>query len=122
LKRRYSKTGWQVASELLRRGKSSGTGMKGGGGGTPFFSLYHKYSAGCMVLGDNVKVASVSVLVEEVNILITSALSSLHILDKASVMLHTRRLENKTPLRYSDTVPSGGVEVSEDMRKNFFFL
>jgi len=75
-----------------------------------------------MVLGDNVKVASVSVLVEEVNILITSALSSLHILDKASVMLHARRLENKTPLRYSDTVPSGGVEVSEDMRKNFFFL
>jgi len=102
LKRRYSKTGWQVASELLRRGKSSGNRHEGCGG-IPYFSLYHKYSAGCMVLGDNVKVASVSVLVEEVNILITSALSSLHILDKASVILHARRLENRTPLRYNDT-------------------
>jgi hypothetical protein len=52
-----------------------------------------------MVLGDNVKVASVSVLEEEVNILITSALSSLHILDKASVVLYARSLENMTPLR-----------------------
>jgi len=52
-----------------------------------------------MVLRDNVKVASVSVFVEEVNILITSALSSLHILDKLSVILYARRLENMAPLR-----------------------
>jgi len=98
LKRRHSKTGWQVASELLKRGKSSGNRHEGCGvGGIPYFSLYHKYSAVCMVLRDNVKVASVSVLVEEVNILITSALSSLHILDKASVILYARRLENMTP-------------------------
>lgn len=52
-----------------------------------------------MVLGDNVKVASVSVLEEEVNILITSALSSLHISDKAAVLLCARSLGNVTPLR-----------------------
>lgn len=97
MKRRYSKTCWQVASELLRRGKS--TGSRRGAGGDPYFSPHRKYSACCMVLGDNVKVASVSVLEEEVNILITSALSSLHILDKASVVLYARSLENMTPLR-----------------------
>lgn len=68
-------------------------------GGIQYFSLRHKYSARCMVLRDNVKVASVSLLVEEVNILITSALTSLHILDKASVVLYAWRLENMTPLK-----------------------